>query len=411
MTHTLTRPTPERNAAMAAPELAESPITFATDAVRLKSTEIDPETGLRIHHLEVDDSYLELFRDYPDMRERVLADRQEVRAALADFEQRLRDNPNDPKILAESQNFIYASPAMRFWREELVPSAKALCPLYFPSDAHLPPRPRRPGEVGLIPMIRIDEVAHKLFAYSLDAEGMRSRASVLKALIVDNALRSGKSDLELLSLACGAAGPVFDSAVELRQRAPGIKLHMSLVDMSADALEFAQQLAGSRRFKIRSSEYTIWQRHLVRDLILPRGKFKQEYGRGRADIVDNMGIVDYLTKEQAAALLRESYDLMAPGGMDVFSNVLSTHPQLQVNQRAVGWPNIFPRSLAEIAEIIELSGIPKDDADVFLPEDGVYAVVRLNKRLPQVETIPIPRQRRRWLGARLFSFLQLLATS
>jgi hypothetical protein len=59
--------------------------------------------------------------------------------------------------------------------------------------------------------------------------------------------------------------------------------------------------------------------------------------------------------------------------------MLSSRPELAFNQRGIGWPKIYPRSLEGIAGIAAAADMPLDKMTVTVPEDGVYAVVEIKK--------------------------------
>jgi hypothetical protein len=59
--------------------------------------------------------------------------------------------------------------------------------------------------------------------------------------------------------------------------------------------------------------------------------------------------------------------------------MLHSHPDLQVNQRLIGWPGVRPRSIAQTTRILERAGIAPDRVVTTIPEDGVYAVYHTDK--------------------------------
>ena len=110
-------------------------------------------------------------------------------------------------------------------------------------------------------------------------------------------------------------------------------------------------------------------------------------GTGGYDVVEMMGFFEYLPDEprhvgsltipSAGQFLATAISLAAPGGLVVFGNMLTTHPQLVFTLKVVQWPYIQPRSLADLVALLERVGVEPDNATIYTPDDGVYAVVAI----------------------------------
>ncbi len=268
--------------------------------------------------------------------------------------------PNNPV----SAWMYETKPALRVWRTNLVPTAKALTALYNADRWKLPT-----GE-------RIDAATRNYFIHSLDAIGVRTRAAIMSA-IAQRYVQHNRTT-RWASLACGAAIPVFQA---LDSRLSGA-VDVKLVDLDAAALAHAAEYATGKGFAA-GADFQLLKRHLIREMVATP-KLVYELGESTMDFVDMLGIFEYIPEKfngakSAASFLHNAFRLVRPGGGLVIANMLDTRPQLAFNQRGIGWPRIFPRSLAELLRIISDAGIAPEQVSVTVPEDGVYAVVEIRK--------------------------------
>lgn len=260
-----------------------------------------------------------------------------------------------------SKEMYSEMPAMASWRKELVPGAIALYPLQYPEERYLPNG------------VEIDDLTRSMFTNSLDAIGIRSRAKVMSQLASDHISKEGATNWT--SLACGAAVPVLNAVEDNRDKIHDINL--KLVDFDSSALDFAGDLAVDRGL-VEGEEFEVMNRNLLRELIATDNLVK-ELGEESMDLVDALGIFEYFNENLSTKFLSNAYKLVKPGGAVVVANMLDTHPEIQFNQRVIGWPTIYPRSVDDVKEIIKEAGIDFENVSVTIPSDGIYAVFEIKK--------------------------------
>lgn len=261
---------------------------------------------------------------------------------------------------------------MREWGKQM-PTALALHNLYV-------------TEAPLLPNgAEIDDRARDIFRHSLDAIGIRTRANVARAVVSEYAREFEGDEIRELSLACGAAVPVVNIAKEVQNIRPDIKMPITLVDLDDNALNLAKTYATENGL-VENQDFRTYNGNLITNFALRNTLVGELYEDGkRPHIIDALGFFEYLPKETrsgrqlASSFTEHAYESLAPGGKFIFANMLDDRSQLAFNQRGVGWPKIFPRSIEECAEIIEQAGIPKENVKVYIPEDGVYAVYEITK--------------------------------
>lgn len=335
--------------------------------------EYTDEPNIRILRERVDErgvAWLDLHVD--DVSE-YSAEGEILRTTIAEYDKQLKLHPDIPgpvvvekdgiKELLPNNVFseaVYAAPGMHEWRRDLVPTAMALYPLYRPDSTHLPSG----GE--------IDEATRDFFTNALDSIGIRTRGALMAS--VSSRYINHEGTTRWVSLACGAAVPVLDA---LRQSGADDDVRIELVDIDTTALDFAQALAEDQGMK-QDEQFVRHQRNLVKDMIIA-DTLVQDFGENSAQLVDALGIFEYFSDRASVPFLKNSYRLVDEGGALVIANMLDTHPNLDFNQRCIGWPKIYPRSPEEILSLVERAGIPLDKVSFMVPEDGVYAVLEIKK--------------------------------
>ncbi|MDB5187051.1 MAG: class SAM-dependent methyltransferase [Candidatus Saccharibacteria bacterium] len=311
--------------------------------------------------------------------------RQEVQSTVARMDQMLVKHPewkapyfdaNTQKIIFdpanESAELLYGdSETLLNWGYSAMQAhATALYPLQRPHADRLPS-----GE-------EIDDKSRNFFYHGLDAIGIRTRAMIMTE--ISTRYLNDKPAARWISLACGGAVPVIDA---LKAHEDIGMIHLDLVDYNSDALAFASELATheaslqqvptyNKENELRS--YSIHEANLVRGLIASDSLVDQ-FGESSSDMVDALGIFEYFSKKDSTKFLKNAYRMVGDGGVMVIANMLADRPQMEFNRRGVGWPQLYPRSIDELSQIIIDAEINPDNAKIIISEDGVYAVVEIRK--------------------------------
>ena len=331
------------------------------------------ETGVRVEKVRVMDGC------------ELVPGRSEVQSEIAHMDQLLIDHPewqapyfdkqtNAPVFDStnEAAQLLYQdSETLRQWFVNAGQAqATALYPLQRPDIDRLPSG------------AEIDDKSRAFFYHGLDAIGIRTRAKIMSEIVSDHL--GDQPAARWISLACGGAVPVIDAIKNCEDMN---LVHLDLVDFDHQALDFASHLAVeeaalqevpsfNKESELRS--YTTHELNLIRGLIVEDG-IVEKFGENNSDVVDALGIFEYFSKKDSTVFLKNAYRLVRDDGILVIANMLSDRPELEFNRRGVGWPQLYPRSLEEMAEIIVDAGIPAEKARIIIPEDGIYAVVEIKK--------------------------------
>jgi hypothetical protein len=257
----------------------------------------------------------------------------------------------------KAKKLLYSLPAWREW-STLMPGALALEPIHHPKLKRLP--------TGR----RLDPLSSRIFRHGLDPVGVRTRTLTGGWLAQGYAAERPKQPLIWVSLAGGTAAPTM-----LMVQAAGINrgtLHYTNIDQDAWAIDVSEEVAETEGLKpdqIKLLVADIFDKAAVQRAIVP----------GTADVVDLMGIFEYLDRQQSVRLLQLAYELLKPSGIIIACNMRSDHPQLNLHKHGVGWPSVIQKSINELISICQEAGVDSSQLSIYQPLDGVYNVMRIVK--------------------------------
>lgn len=256
-----------------------------------------------------------------------------------------------------ARRFLYGLPSFRSW-SELMPTSLALEPMQHPELRRLPNGKR----LGL--------VTRRWFRHGLGAAGIRSRTLIAAWLAKVYAGEFGKKDKVWVSLSGGTASPSL-----LMVHASGMdkaNLHFVNVDIDERAVGLARETVVREGISLANTDIIhgdIFDKKLITDAVKP----------GTADVVDIMGVFEYLDDKKSAELLKLAYSLLKPGGVILACNMRSQNPQLNLHQRGIGWPGVTPRSVGNIKSIVSNAKLIDANLSIYQPGDGVYSVFQIKK--------------------------------
>jgi hypothetical protein len=232
----------------------------------------------------------------------------------------------------------------------------------------------------------IDDLSRMFYRGSRDGEAIRSRAILTTDLVLQHFKRrrdEGKDEhpLRSVSLACGAAGPVYQIIKELENESFDVG-EVVLVDKDEMALASAYSLGESENVtdKIRIERQDLFGKELT-DYIAPKS----------VDVVDLLGLFEYVPNSErfgmyATQLLKRVKEIVSPGGLIVFGNMLADRDQQEFFDQVVKWPPLQQRKVQEVLSIIESAGYNLSDVKTRIAAtDGVYAVYAV--RVPENRSI------------------------
>ncbi|MGV9001539.1 MAG: hypothetical protein ACOH18_01110 [Candidatus Saccharimonadaceae bacterium] len=226
----------------------------------------------------------------------------------------------------------------------------------------------------------LDERTLELFTNMVDGIGLRNRGRIYTKLLVEYAQKNKLDELVIISLGSGAAVPNIQATLELE--AHNTTAHWKFFDFDSGALMFAQALVEGNDFKHSTFDYGPTWENPETGATEPKG---QNYLRAfsvedeSVDVVDALGLWEYLTAEQAARFAKKLFAKVKSGGSLIVSNMLPSRPQREFNQKAVGWPGLYLRSETDLLSIVTSAGIDTQYVTMTHSQDGVYVVMEIKK--------------------------------
>jgi len=218
-----------------------------------------------------------------------------------------------------------------------------------------------------------------------DAIAVRTRANEAMEMAADYIERklphSKDQELVSASLACGAAGPVYKLVNGLSNKGYGFS-KIILTDSDPMALATAVGLARSTDLE---EIIDVQLRNLITE---PLTAFIQEKS---VDLVDLLGLFEYLPEELSVELLNNVREIVRPGGLIIFGNMLDARPQQVFFSSVVKWPTLQQRSIKTVLDIVHKAGFSLEDISVRVPTEGVYAVYSLLASSQGYESVPETR--------------------
>lgn len=286
-------------------------------------------------------------------------ERRLVRAFTGFMEDYLRRHPEMEfeHRLNITRILTYLPPAMKIWRN-YVPGGIATYHVHSPHKRRMPS-----GH-------KLDLITRGFFRHSVDAVGLRSRAKILEFLALQY-ISENKGAVSWLSIAGGSGQPVYDACLNLSKEDQK-RIHLTLVDIDQTIMLFAKKIYAEEEVDLANADFK-------RVDILNTNSRSELLSDVKPQIIDCMGIFEYLSDQKASELLNALYQELPKKGRIIFTNMSPAHPHLNVHQRALGWPGVIQRTIHDVVELLDLANIPRSAASVYRAEDNVYNVYMVER--------------------------------
>lgn len=210
-----------------------------------------------------------------------------------------------------------------------------------------------------------------LITGSLDGRAIRARAA-LAACLIEGRLGTRTTPVRLASVACGTAGPIAETARSLHECGVPVT-GLTLLDRDPMALAAGADIA-------RDALHGLEPQLLLVDLIANRRvvELKPCCAAGW-DVVDILGLFEYLPDSFATELIRNAVAACRPGGIVVVANMLDERPQQVFFSGVLQWPRLYQRSPAELLALLERAGVSPAQVTLCGSRDApVYAVAGIH---------------------------------
>jgi len=175
---------------------------------------------------------------------------------------------------------------------------------------------------------------------------------------------------KIFNLGCGPAAEI-QRFMEHSKRSSLVDF--TLLDFNDETAAFAQQTLN--RIKNQNGRGTGLQ--VIKKSVTQLIKSSAQFQAGSYDLVYCAGLFDYLSDNVSTMLLEIFYELAAPGGLVLVSNVEASNPSRGWMECVVDWHLVY-RNAAQMRDLIP-KNISRDDVRVFSEVSSVNIFAEIRK--------------------------------
>ncbi|HHX58566.1 MAG TPA: class I SAM-dependent methyltransferase [Candidatus Moranbacteria bacterium] len=172
-------------------------------------------------------------------------------------------------------------------------------------------------------------------------QAVTNRFKIVYGLLSDRYKKSGKSYLKIVSIASGSADAVIRS---IRDN-PEIKFSVTLIDIDQTALDEAKRQVEIQGIKNANFEYIIGEPKKINEVC------KIE----KADIIEMVGLMDYLSHKVGVKYSSNIKKALCPGGLFLTGNIEPNREELFLHWVFM-WSKMKYRRPNQLAEILHGAG-------------------------------------------------------
>jgi len=149
--------------------------------------------------------------------------------------------------------------------------------------------------------------------------------------------------VRMLSVACGSAEAVIETVKIYKDR--GVRIEVTLLDIDQSALSYAEE---------KAKEYGVLDQLTF---IRSSAKNIEKRIKGKFDVVEMLGFLDYQSQSKAVKLIERLRNLLVPGGYFLTCNIMK-NPEMFFLRWVISWPMLY-RDEEEIGSIMHSAGFSK----------------------------------------------------
>jgi len=192
-----------------------------------------------------------------------------------------------------------------------------------------------------------------------NAQAVRNRHRLIVRELTKSMASFNKSELKILSVACGSAQAVIESVKTVKDR-HGIIARVTLLDLDQKALEYAKALAVT---------YEIFDQF---DFVNENIKNLESAVKGPFDVIEMLGFFDYQVYNKAIVLVRRLRALLSENGHFLTCNI-SYNSEQYLLRWAVSWPMIY-RDHSELAKILLVAGFSAHKVQIITEPHEIHMI-------------------------------------
>lgn len=183
----------------------------------------------------------------------------------------------------------------------------------------------------------------------------------LREAILETAAQKGS--VRLLSIGSGSARPVLEVIASLEQKLP---VQSMLLDQDPEATAYSRALA--QQFNLN---HTQW---MTGDFF----RLDQHCRSFHPDVIELVGLLDYLDNRKAVIFLRKVLRVLEPGGTLITGNIAPNLERPYV-EKGVKWPPMVYRTEEDLRGLLLAAGFAEYDIRIQREPLGIHMVATVRK--------------------------------
>ena len=217
--------------------------------------------------------------------------------------------------------------------------------------------PRPPGN-------RLQNFFLSVWLGTNNAKAVRNRLRLVKKEIKKKIaqLIAEDKDVKIVNIASGSARAVLESVDEMPLN-DSFRLSAIFIDKNHEAISFSQQLAGSHRY-LSSFQW-------VKDTA---ENFFETHSHGmKFNIAELVGLLEYLSDEEAIKMFSMVRDSLDPGGILITSNIVKNIEKRFISD-VLGWKMKY-RTADEFSSLLIAAGFSLDKMNIYYEPQRIHCVI------------------------------------
>ena len=220
------------------------------------------------------------------------------------------------------------------------------------------------------------KVINRWFIHRPPAIAHRNRLVYLAQKLVDEAARAARSGrrARFFNLGCG---PAWEIQLFLANHELSSNTEFLLLDFNEEALQCVRAaVAEIRQQHSRHAEFKFVKKS-VHQILKEGAKTPETANLNKYDLVYCAGLFDYLSDQVCSRLTNIMYDLVAPGGLLIVTNVEPANPSRHGMEHLLDW-HLNYRRVGDMAAL-KPSGASTEETRIYADDTGVNVFLEVRK--------------------------------
>ena len=242
------------------------------------------------------------------------------------------------------------------------------------------------GDYGIVNMILEDphqgeslyaKVLHRWFVKQPPAEAHRNRVKYLTERLNEQALRAARSPGKIMRAYNVGAGPAKEVQDFMAQHEISNLGEFTLVDFNEETLAYGEKVLLESRAKNHRKTRLRFVKKSVAQLLKSEGRITSRTPDQQYEFIYCAGLFDYLTNAVCKEFMNVLYNMVAPGGLLVATNVDQCNPIKHWLSYVLEWHLVY-RNSAEML-VLRPDKADRENTQVVSDPTGVNIYIEVRK--------------------------------